>query len=120
MIDGAFPADVDDAESVALFDDQDAQDAPPDADVQAPDVDYGGRYLTRAQIERMSDEMTMGDSFRARTESPDDRQRMGVLAFYYAARRLGEIEQDVDLDAFLDRIRQDDFVAIVGTDRSGK
>lgn len=120
MIDGAFPAAAD-PDSVAMFDDQDAQDAPPEqADDQAPAADYGDRYLPRAAIQRMSDEMTMGDSFRARTEAPDDRQRMGVLAFYYAAKRLGEIEQDVDLDAFLDRIRQDDFVAIVGTDRSAK
>ena len=91
-------------------------------EVFGDDIDetYGGRYLARGVIERLSDEMTMGDTFRATREAPDDRQRMGVLAFWFAARRLDVIADDVDLESFLDRVRQDDFVEIVQGDRSAK
>lgn len=68
--------------------------------------------LTRDELQQIADGMVMGDVWRGVKDSPDNRSEAGMLAYMYAARRLGIIEADADLGAFLDRVRQDDFVAV--------
>lgn len=97
----------------------DAQDDAPAALGVAPERQAeleqlrGDRYLTREQLEVLADQLTMGDVWRARLEAPDDRDQQGVLLFLIAARRIGLVPTDTDLVGFLDRVRNDDFTAIM-------
>lgn len=76
------------------------------------DVDRGN-YLTRAELDRIRSELTMGDTWRARKVEPDDRRRIGMIGLWIVAKRLGLADPAPDnneaaLLAFLDRMRVDD------------
>lgn len=85
-------------------------------------------YLRYDQLEQLQAELTMGDTWRATEqatrEHPDDpdqaRRMAGMLAFANVARRIGMIGAQVDLEAFLDLVRQDDFSRLMGVDRESK
>lgn len=67
------------------------------------------RAFSQPELQRMADELTMGDVWRSRKEAPDDRAEVGMRSFWHAALRLEIIGQDVDFEAFIDRVRSDDF-----------
>lgn len=74
--------------------------------------------ISRDELQLIADEMTMGDIWRARKEADGDQASLGMLGFYYAARRTELIAQDVDFLAFLDRVGREDFKAVNAIDRS--
>lgn len=70
-------------------------------------------YLTREQLEQINSDLTVGDTFRATIEAQGDNARAGMLAFLYGARRLGLVDPATELEGFLDRVRQVDFLAVL-------
>lgn len=114
VIEGAFPPRVDQGGAQGIA---------------APPARSGAAYLTREQLAQLDDEMTMGDTWRAtdaaRDAFPDDPERAkrhaGMLAFLFVARRIGMVDTSTELEPFLDRVRQDDFLSIMAPDvREGK
>lgn len=84
----------------------------------AGDKDQTDAMIPRDQLQRIADEMTMGDIWRARKEADGDQASLGMLGFYYAARRTELIAQDVEFLGFLDRVSREDFKAVNAVDRS--
>lgn len=65
-------------------------------------------------LQRISDEMVMGDVWRAsKSLGPSaTKGEIGMGAFHVAAMRLGLMPRGTDVADFLDRVRQDDFVRV--------
>lgn len=76
------------------------------------------RMLTLEQLRELAAGMSMGDIWRAQKEAGDDKAQLGMLAFYYAAKRTEQIAQDETFEGFLDRVRQSDFRLVNEQDRS--
>ena len=69
--------------------------------------------FTRDELQQLADGMVMGDVWRAIKDAPDaPRSESGMRAFHRTAMRMGLMPRDTDVADFLDRVRQDDFVAI--------
>jgi hypothetical protein len=68
----------------------------------------------------MAGEMSMGDIWRAAKIAGDDRAELGMRSFWNAARRLELIAQDVEFEAFIDQVRQEDFQAVNQARAEGK
>jgi hypothetical protein len=68
--------------------------------------------FSRDELQRMADELTMGDVWRSQKEAPDNRAEVGMRAFWHSAGRLEMIAKDVDFESFIDRVKSDDFRAV--------
>jgi hypothetical protein len=71
-------------------------------------------YLTRDDLVRLNDELTVADGWRANQEAADDKQMAGMLMYLYAARRIGLADPGEALLDFLGRMRQADFNDVLG------
>ena len=84
-----------------------AQAAPDETPAPAP-------LFSVQELQRISDEMVMGDVWRASKALGSDasKSEVGMGAFHVAAMRLGLMPKGTDVADFLDRVRQDDFVQV--------
>lgn len=69
-------------------------------------------YITGEQLEELKERLTMLDIYRARKSSVDAANR-GLAAYHEAAKRIGLVEPKTTLEAFLVRIRAEDFNRIM-------
>ena len=72
------------------------------------------QYLAPEQIQELRDNLTMLDVYRARKSG--DKTEVGLQAYYNGALRLGLVDKDVTLDGFLERLRTEDFNAILAAE----
>lgn len=78
-------------------------------------------YLTRDDLERLNNELTVADGWRANLEAKGDSSKAGMLIYLYAARRLGLTSPGTGLLDFMATIRQADFTAVLSQEaREGK
>ena len=85
----------------------------PDDEGQPTSAQGVAEPFTRDQLQQLADGMVMGDVWRAVQDAPDaPKSESGMRAFHRAAMRLGLMPRDTDVADFLDRVRQEDFVAV--------
>ncbi len=94
------------------------------AAVALPTAGFAGDYVTRDELQRLRDNLTMGDTWRARALAPDDARQRGMLGLYFAAVRSGLAEApsnpgagvEAEFYGFMDRVKVDDVNEVLSAD----